>query len=228
MAFGVILAVSMKLRNSEQLRVYRLSRNLRVMFTGLVEALAVVRSLTPDGVSLTLAIEAPVDLPGADTVRLGDSVAINGCCLTVVAIEGLVWSFQAGSETLSRTNLGQLQVGHRVNIERSLQVGARLGGHFVQGHVDGLGHVNQIDREGEWTHMSFRVPPELTRAMVEKGSVTVDGISLTIVAVDETTFRVALIPHTLQVTTLGNRMVDDPVNIETDILGKYIQKLLGK
>ncbi len=198
------------------------------MFTGLVEGLATVRSLTPEEIALTLVIEAPAELPERDTVQIGDSVAINGCCLTVVAIEGALWSFQAGSETLSRTNLGHLQVGHRVNIERALQVGARLGGHFVQGHIDGLARVDQIEREGEWTHMTFRVDPHLTRAMVEKGSVTVDGVSLTIVAVDEATFRVALIPHTLQATTLGQRGIGDAVNIETDILGKYIQKLLGK
>jgi riboflavin synthase len=196
------------------------------MFTGLVEGLGRVVSLTPDAVSLTLKIAAPADLPEVDTVRLGDSIALNGCCLTVVAIDGRSWSFQAGSETLSRTNLGKLQVGDVVNVERSVQVGSRLGGHFVQGHVDALGTVAAIDREGDWVFMTFRVPAPLTRQMVEKGSITVDGVSLTLVKVTTDSFQIALIPHTLQVTTLGRRAVGDPVNIETDILGKYIEKLL--
>lgn len=196
------------------------------MFTGLVEGLGRVVSLTPDAVSLTLKIEAPAGLPEVDTVRLGDSIALNGCCLTVVEIDGRSWSFQAGSETLSRTNLGKLQVDDVVNVERSVQVGSRLGGHFVQGHVDALGSVAAIDREGEWVFMSFRVPAPLTRQMVEKGSITVDGVSLTLVKVTSDSFQIALIPHTLQVTTLGRRAVGDLVNIETDILGKYIEKLL--
>jgi len=196
------------------------------MFTGLVEGLGRVAALTPDAVSLTLHIEAPADLSGLETVRLGDSIALNGCCLTVVAIEGPIWSFQAGSETLSRTNLGQLTVGDVVNVERSLLVGARLGGHFVQGHIDALGHVEAIKREGEWVFMTFRVPFALTRQMVDKGSITVDGVSLTVVKVTSENFQIALIPHTLQVTTLGRRAIGDPVNIETDILGKYIEKLL--
>ena len=196
------------------------------MFTGLVEGLGRVVSLTPDAVSLMLKIEAPADLPEVDTVRLGDSIALNGCCLTVVEIDGHCWSFQAGSETLSRTNLGKFQVGDVVNVERSVQVGSRLGGHFVQGHVDALGTVAAIDCEGEWVFMSFQVPTALTRQMVEKGSITVDGVSLTLVKVTADSFQIALIPHTLQVTTLGRRAVGDPVNIETDILGKYIEKLL--
>ncbi len=197
------------------------------MFTGLVEGLGSVVSLTPDKVSLTLHVAAPPELPEVGKVRLGDSIALNGCCLTVIEIAGQIWSFQAGSETLSRTNLGQLKVGDVVNVERSLQVGARLGGHFVQGHVDALGSVAAIDQEGEWVHMTFRVPPALTRQMVEKGSITVDGVSLTLVSVMPDQFRIALIPHTLQVTTLGRRAIGDPVNIETDILGKYIEKMLS-
>ena len=196
------------------------------MFTGLVEGLGRVVELTPDVVSLTLQIAAPADLPAVETVRLGDSIALNGCCLTVVAIDGRHWSFQAGSETLSRTNLGKLTVGDVVNVERSILVGSRLGGHFVQGHVDALGYVQAIETEGEWVFMTFRVPAALTRQMVEKGSITVDGVSLTLVKVTSETFQIALIPHTLQVTTLGRRAIGNPVNIETDILGKYIEKML--
>lgn len=198
------------------------------MFTGLVEGLGSVVSLSPDAVSLTLQIAAPAELTEVESVRVGDSIALNGCCLTVVTIGVRTWSFQAGSETLSRTNLGQLKVGDVVNIERSLQVGARLGGHFVQGHIDALGTVAAIDQEGEWVHMTFRVPPALTRQMVEKGSITVDGVSLTLVGVTPDQFRIALIPHTLQVTTLGRRAVGDAVNIETDILGKYLEKLMSR
>ncbi len=198
------------------------------MFTGLVEGLGRVVTLTPDAVSLTLQIAAPPELPGLETIRLGDSIALNGCCLTVIAIGDRTWSFQAGSETLSRTNLGSLKVGDVVNVERSLQVGARLGGHFVQGHIDALGHVAAIQPEGDWIFMTFRVPPTWTRQMVDKGSITVDGVSLTLVEVTADSFRIALIPHTLQVTTLGRRAIGDAVNIETDILGKYIEKLLPK
>lgn len=196
------------------------------MFTGLVEGVGHVKTLDRDAVSLKLTVQAPDGLEGCDTVRLGDSIALNGCCLTVVEIDGPRWVFQAGTETLSRTNLGMLRIDDVVNVERSLLVGARLGGHFVQGHIDAIGQVARIEREGEWVLMTFTIPESLSRQMVEKGSVTVDGISLTLVSVTLDTFQVALIPHTLLITTLGRRQVGDPVNIETDILGKYIEKML--
>jgi riboflavin synthase len=145
----------------------------------------------------------------------------------VIDIKHDNWAFQAGTETLSKTNLGRLRTGDAVNLERSLPVSGRLGGHFVQGHVDGIGHVDVVDRDGEWVTMWFRVPEALATLMVSKGSVAVDGISLTVVNVERDRFSVALIPHTLSVTTLGIRRAGDPVNIETDILGKYVQKLLG-
>lgn len=200
------------------------------MFTGLIEGLGQVAAVVPEPAGLRLVIVPPAPMlsgSGTDQCQLGDSVAINGCCLTVVEIKHDCWSFQAGTETLSKTNLGRLTVGHAVNLERSLPVNGRLGGHFVQGHVDGVGQVDVIDREGEWVAMWFRVPEALARLMVPKGSVAVDGISLTVVNVERDRFSVALIPHTLSVTTLGARAVGDPVNIETDILGKYVQKLLG-
>jgi riboflavin synthase len=158
---------------------------------------------------------------------LGDSIAINGCCLTIVALTDGQWDFQAGPETLARTNLGRLATGMSVNLERALPVNGRLGGHFVQGHVDGLGTVDVIDRSGEWVTMWFCVPAQLAGQMVSKGSVAVDGISLTVVDVEPERFSVALIPHTLEVTTLGARQRGDTVNIETDILAKYVQKLWG-
>jgi len=194
------------------------------MFTGLVEGLARVLDLVPEGNALRLTIEVPDEF--CRDGRIGDSVAINGCCLTVVTIDGNRWSFQAGDETLAKTNLGGLSVGDPVNVERPLTAGGRLGGHFVQGHVDGVGTVTRIERDGEWTRMWFAVPEPLALHLVPKGSVAVDGVSLTVVDVEANTFSVALIPHTLQVTTLGSRTVGSRVNIETDILGKYVQKML--
>jgi riboflavin synthase len=196
------------------------------MFTGLVEGMGIVASIVRSGPGVDLTIKPPASvLEESDPVRLGDSIAINGCCLTVVEIGEAGWLFQAGSETLSKTNLGRLQSGSKVNLERSLRMSDRLGGHFVQGHVDGVGQVDRIDREGEWITMWFRVPERLTRQMVEKGSVCVDGVSLTLVNVERERFSIALIPHTLEVTTLGSRAVGDEVNIETDVIGKYVEKL---
>ncbi len=201
------------------------------MFTGLIEGCGAVKEIQTEGAGVRLLIAVPEAMQQADAshpeTALGDSVAINGCCLTVVAMTGTIWEFQAGSETLSRTNLGRLQPGEPVNLERALAAHARLGGHFVQGHVDGLGQVALIETEGEWVKMWFAVPLELARLMVVKGSVTVDGISLTLVDVTEDRFSVALIPHTLQQTTLSVRKLGDAVNIETDILGKYIDKMLA-
>lgn len=198
------------------------------MFTGLVEGLGRVAAVVPEtaGIRLTIAPPAAM-LDPADPCRLGDSVAINGCCLTVIALDAAGWSFQAGTETLSKTNLGRLQPGDPVNLERALPVHARLGGHFVQGHVDGVGTVAAIATEGDWVTMDFHAPPALARQMVTKGSVCVDGVSLTVVTVSDDAFRVALIPHTLAVTTLGVRRVGDPINLETDILGKYVERLLA-
>lgn len=201
------------------------------MFTGLTEGTGTVSSLQREGTGMRLEIELPPEMAAADTGAIaepGDSIAINGCCLTVIAIDGRRLAFEAGAETLSRTNLGLLAPGSLVNLERSLPVNGRLGGHFVQGHVDGRGTVDQRLEDGEWVTMWFRVPEALTRQMVPKGSVAVDGVSLTLVAVERERFSIALIPHTLGVTTLGLRQPGDSVNIETDLLGKYVQKLLAE
>jgi len=197
------------------------------MFTGLVEGQGTVRVLRKDANGVRLTIAPDDDCFPVSETSLGDSISICGCCLTVVSFDGDTFDFEAGEETLSKTSIGDLTEGSRVNLERSLAVGARLGGHFVQGHVDGVGHVDVIDRSGEWVDMWFRVPPELTSLMVPKGSVCVDGISLTLVNVTEDRFSVALIPHTLEVTTLGQRAIGDAVNIEVDILGKYVARLLA-
>jgi riboflavin synthase len=200
------------------------------MFTGLVEGRGTIREIRSDGAAVRLLVEAPAEMAGRTDgdlpCRLGDSVAINGCCLTVVEVDGLCWAFEAGAETLSKTNLGRMAEGDPVNLERPLPAGGRLGGHFVQGHVDGVGTVESVERDGEWVTMWFRVPAELGRQMVTKGSVTIDGVSLTLVDVEPERFSVALIPHTLDVTTLGVRQPGDAVNIETDILGKYVLKFM--
>lgn len=194
------------------------------MFTGLVEGQGTIAELVVEGVGTRLVVSPPAEMLAGTAV--GDSVAINGCCLTVVEIAADGWSFQAGPETLSRTNLGELRAGDRVNLERALAASARLGGHFVQGHVDGCATVDRIAPDGPWVTIWFRVPPHLARQMVSKGSVTVDGVSLTLVDVERERFSVALIPHTLDVTSLGVRRIGDRVNIETDILAKYVEKLL--
>src|SRR5262245_39115608 len=193
------------------------------MFTGLVEALGTVRQVTPEAPGKRLVIAAPTFAP---ELTLGESVAVNGACLTVVAFERETCSFQAGPETLRRTNLGELVPGDRVNLERSLRVGDRLGGHFVQGHVDGLGRIAERRRQGEWETVWFSCPADLAAQMVPKGSVAVDGISLTLVDVAADRFSVALIPHTLAATTLGFKPPGAAVNLETDILAKYVWKCL--
>ena len=195
------------------------------MFTGLVEEKATIHSLTRIGDAVDIAIEA-ADV--ASDAKLGDSISVNGCCLTVVTIDGSLLTFQAGSETLSRTNLGELTIGSPVNLERSLRVGERMGGHYVSGHIDGLAVVDERNDEGEWAEFWFRLPCELTKQMASKGSVAVDGISLTLVEVEKERFSVALIPHTLAVTTLGERQIGDKVNIETDLLAKYVQQQLER
>jgi riboflavin synthase len=193
------------------------------MFTGLVESLANVERIDVEGAGRRLVIAAG---PMAATAKLGDSIAVNGACLTVVERAGERLHFQAGPETLSRTNLGELRPGDRVNLERPLALADRLGGHMVQGHVDSIGHIADRQRQGDWETVWFRCPPELTMQMVPKGSVAVDGVSLTLVDVTADRFSVALIPHTLAQTTLGFKPVGAAVNIETDILAKYVAKLV--
>jgi riboflavin synthase len=193
------------------------------MFTGLVETVGIIDSLVPDGPGVRLKVRAGVVAADA---KLGDSIAVNGCCLTVVERVGEILGFDAGSETLSRTNLGKLVPGSRVNLERSLKVGDRLGGHYVSGHIDATGTLEEINLEGAWAFYWFRVPPELTRQMARKASIAVDGVSLTLVDVQASRFSVALIPHTLEATTLGKLIPGDAANIETDILAKYVEQQL--
>jgi riboflavin synthase len=193
------------------------------MFTGLVETLGTVRERTPQGAGCELLLSVP---PFAGKLTWGESIAVNGCCLSIAAYVGDTCRFQLSPETLRRTNLGGLGVGDRVNLERSLRLGDRIGGHLVQGHIDGVGTVTQRLYEGEWVTMWFECPEALTAQMAPKGSVAVDGVSLTLVEVTRHGFSVALIPQTLAVTTLGFRDIGDPVNLETDLLAKYVSAAL--
>jgi riboflavin synthase len=193
------------------------------MFTGLVETLGSVRRIEPDGAGKHLVIAAPAF---STDLAIGESVAVNGVCLTVVERDKETCRFQAGPETLQRTNLGELARGDRVNLERALRMGDRLGGHLVQGHVDGVGRIADRIRQGEWELVWFSAPVELTAQMVSKGSVAVDGVSLTLVEVAAERFSVALIPHTLASTTLGFKRPGAAVNLETDLLAKYVWQCL--
>lgn len=195
------------------------------MFTGLVQALAQIVEIHAEPPGKRLLVRAPEIAAAA---KIGDSIAANGCCLTVIALEGEKLAFEAGPETLSRTNLGELAAGSLVNLETSLAVGDRLGGHFVTGHVDGVGTVAGCEKQGEWTTLWFGFPPGLGRQLVSKGSVAVDGVSLTLVDVEPDRFSVQLIPHTLAATTLGRRAVGDRVNLETDLLAKYVQQMVSR
>jgi len=191
------------------------------MFTGLVQSLAEVIDVVsePPGVRLVIC-----DPRIASDAKVGDSIAINGCCLTVVDVAGDRMSFQAGDETLSRTNLGELRSGSKVNLESSLKAGDPIGGHYLTGHIDAVATIDAREDESEWCRMWFRaLAPQLAQ-MASKGSVAVDGVSLTLVDVEDSRFSVALIPHTLSVTTLGQRKIGDRVNIETDVLAKYVQR----
>ena len=192
------------------------------MFTGLVETTGTVEGFTPinGGARLTLII------PFGHELSLGDSVAVNGCCLTVDALDGERVSFDLLSQTLRVTSLGNLQPGGLVNLERAMAADGRFGGHIVAGHVDGVGRISHIRRDDNAIWYTIQTQPALLRYVVEKGSITVDGISLTVATVGETSFSISAIPHTVRQTVLHHRRKGDLVNLETDIIGKYIEKLL--
>jgi riboflavin synthase len=186
------------------------------MFTGIVEERGRVRTL--DGGRLVVACRTV-----GDDAAVGDSVAVNGVCLTVVGAAPGSLSFDVAPETLSRTTLSRLRPGDPVNLERPLTLASRLGGHLVQGHVDGVGTIRSSSGNGQGIRLRIALPERLRPYMVEKGSVAVDGVSLTVAAADEEGFEVALVPHTLEVTTLGDRRPGDEVNLEADVLAKYVE-----
>ena len=193
------------------------------MFTGIVEEMGRVAAIECGERSATITVRASVVQSDA---RLGDSIAVNGCCLTVVRVEEDSLTFEAIPETFARTSLGKLAEGDAVNLERSLAANGRLGGHFVQGHIDGVGEILGLREDDNAVVMEIGVAENLRRYFVEKGSVAVDGVSLTVASVSANGFTVWTIPHTRTVTTLGNRNVGDTVNIECDLLGKYIERLI--
>ncbi|MEU8235969.1 riboflavin synthase [Actinoplanes sp. NPDC048967] len=196
------------------------------MFTGIVEELGEVVYLTDaGGDSAVIAVRGPVVTSDA---RHGDSISVNGVCLTVIDNVDGVFTADVMGESLRRSSLGVLTAGSQVNLERAATVGSRLGGHLVQGHVDGVGRIVAREPADEWEVLRFSLPSELSRYVVEKGSITVDGVSLTVMAVTADTFDVGLIPTTLKLTVLGAKSVGDPVNLEVDVIAKYVEKMLGE
>ncbi|MCM4079147.1 riboflavin synthase [Paractinoplanes hotanensis] len=195
------------------------------MFTGIVEELGHVESLTDDGSdSAVLKIRGPLVTSDA---RHGDSISVNGVCLTVIDNVDGVFTADVMGETLRRSSLGALEVGSQVNLERAAALGSRLGGHLVQGHVDGVARIAAREPAADWEVVRFSLPAELAKYVVEKGSITVDGVSLTVMAVDDETFSVGMIPTTSKLTVLGAKDVGDPVNLEVDVIAKYVEKMLG-
>jgi riboflavin synthase len=195
------------------------------MFTGLIEAVCPVKSVRRSDRAMHLTVDSG---KLADECKVGDSIAINGVCLTVAKLEGQLATFDISGETLGKSTLGKLKVTSGVNVELSMKASGRFGGHIVQGHTDGVGTIKVIERQGEFVNMKFTAGAELLENMVVKGSVAVDGISLTIASMDESSFGVAIIPETLKRTTLGKAKVGDIVNIETDIIAKILKKQLDK
>ena len=202
------------------------------MFTGIIEAAGKIESVNRTGTRATgdesarlrVAFEAGSEI--ARGMKLGDSIAVNGCCLTVIDFDSTHFAADLSGETLERTSFAEKKAGDVVNLERPLAAGARLGGHFVQGHVDGVGRVTRLAREGENWWLSIRVPDELRRYVAEKGSLAIDGISLTVARWHDAVTDIAIIPHTHQHTNVRGMLPGDAVNLETDILAKYVESLL--
>jgi riboflavin synthase len=193
------------------------------MFTGIVEELGTVETLEDQGDAVRLTLRGPHVTVDA---RLGDSISVNGCCLTVAQRDGETFTADVMRETLDKTSLGALVPGAPVNLERAVQATARLGGHIVQGHVDATGTVVRREPSEHWELVEISLPAELSRYLVDKGSITVDGVSLTVVIAGEDRFSVSLIPETLARTTLGTKQPGDPVNLEVDVIAKYVERLL--
>jgi riboflavin synthase len=193
------------------------------VFTGIVEELGVVETLEDQGDAIRLTVRGPHVTVDA---RLGDSISVNGCCLTVAARDGETFTADVMRETLDKTSLGVLEPGSRVNLERAVTAQTRLGGHIVQGHVDGTGQVLRRTPSEHWELVEISLPGELARYLVDKGSITVDGISLTVVTAGPASFTVSLIPETLARTTLGVKQEGDPVNLEVDVIAKYVERLI--
>lgn len=193
------------------------------MFTGIIEGLGTISAVDTVGLGCRLSIASDFDLAGT---RIGDSIAVNGACLTAVALQGRRFAVDVSPETLQRSVLGKIKPGERVNLERALRLSDRLDGHLVSGHVDGIGFLREKKHRGNAVMVTCSVPESLARYMIEKGSVAVDGVSLTINRCDRSSFAVSLIPLTAGVTTIGFKRVGDAVNIEADMIGKYVERFL--
>lgn len=194
------------------------------MFTGIVQAVGTVAALTPRGGDVELVVDT-VGLGLADAA-VGDSIAVAGACLTATRFDGTRFAADVSNETLAKTTLGRLRAGSRVNLEKALKAGQALGGHYVTGHVDGVGRVVETHDDGRSWRVTFELPVELARYVAPKGSVTIEGVSLTVNEVAGTRFGVNLIPHTRDVTTLGELAAGTPVNVEVDIIARYVERLL--
>ncbi|WP_455529066.1 riboflavin synthase [Ruminococcus sp.] len=193
------------------------------MFTGIIEEVGTVKAVKRSGTSSFIEIQAKKVL---EDVHLGDSIAVNGVCLTVTHCDGSIFRADVMNETLSRSSLGSLTTGSLVNLERAMAADGRFGGHIVSGHIDGTGTVSDIRNDGIAVWYTITAPPELLRYIVEKGSIAIDGISLTVAKVTDTSFSVSIIPHTAAQTILGTKKTGDMVNLENDIIGKYVEKLM--
>jgi len=193
------------------------------MFTGLIQDMGEIQSLRHGDGGVSLTISTQLDLR---SVKVGDSVAVEGVCLTVVEVSGRTFSVEVSPETLGRTTLTNLKKGQPVNLETALKMSDLLGGHLVSGHVDGTGEIAAVAREGNSLRYRFRVPPEVGRYLIEKGSVAVDGISLTVAECRDQGFSVSVIPHTAERTTLGKKKAGDKVNLENDLIAKYVEKFV--
>jgi riboflavin synthase len=195
------------------------------MFTGLIQDVGKVQAVEPAGGGVRLTVSTRLDL---GSVKVGDSVAVDGVCLTVVRLSGTTFTVEVSPETLRRSTLAAVKQNHPVNLETALKLSDPLGGHLVSGHVDGMGEILEVEPEGNSWRYRFRVPREIGRYLVEKGSVAVDGVSLTVAECGDEDFSVTLIPHTAQSTTLGKKRAGDRVNLENDIIAKYVEKFLGQ
>jgi riboflavin synthase len=195
------------------------------MFTGLVETTGTILRLERADRDLHLTVRASLEHP---ELKIGESIAVDGVCLTVVSLQGDVFTLDVSEETVNRSTLGQRRQGDQVNLERALRMGDRLGGHLVNGHVDGTGRVAARQRRGESLAFTFEIPPELSRYLIEKGCVAVNGVSLTVNRCEERQFEVNVVPHTARASTMGKLKAGDVVNVEVDLIGKYVEKFLRR
>jgi riboflavin synthase len=194
------------------------------VFTGIIEEIGGLVGISPRGNALSLTIKATKVI---SDLKEGDSIAVNGACLTVVAWEKDIFIVEVSPETLARSNLGKLRIGERINLERALKLGDRLGGHQVTGHIDGVGRIVALEREGEFLFITVQAPPEVMKYVVVKGSIALDGVSLTIAACWGDRFQISVIPYTAKVTTIGQKSMGSEVNLEADLVGKYIERFMS-